>query len=210
MDPERAESCRQLIQNLAKKLNSAFGPGFFTVKMTIEFRPLLDDTHYRTVKGIFSNAFAKSYDRDTIITSWGRRDKRNSFVFYDTDLNKVIGFVLMHRTTKVKMYLSYIAMTDESRGKGLGTKMMKRLIKYATDKGCSLSLVPFSDVIPWYKSLGFNVTSDPFNYSIHKYLTRKNTKFMEALDIDKPRYKLDDWYEKIKYEDFLFRNCDFL
>ena len=155
--------------------------------MTIEFRRLLDDTHYRAVKGIFSDAFANSYDRTTIIKSWGRRDKHNSFAFYDTDLNEVVGFVLMHRTSDVNMHLSYIAMTDESRGKGIGTKLMKRLIKYATDKGCGLSLVPFISVAPWYEKLGFNMTCDKYNYSIHKYLTRKNTKFMEALDIDRTR-----------------------
>jgi len=164
--------------------------------MPIEFRPLVDDTYYRDVKGIFSTAFAKHYDRYNIISSWYNRSKDTSFAFYDTDRKKVIGFAMMHRTGDTMLYLSYIAMADDIRGKGTGTLIMKRLLKYAAKEGCSMTLTPFSSVIPWYESMGFTVTHDKFNYVFHQYRTRKNAKFIDQLFETKPALKTD----KITYD----------
>ena len=162
--------------------------------MPIEFRPLIDDTYYRDVKGIFSTAFANNYNRTTIIRAWPNRSKGTSFAFYDTDLKKVIGFVMMHRSTNTMLYLSYMGMSEDVRGKGIGTKMMKRLLKYAAKEGCSMTLIPFSGVIEWYKSLGFSSTYDKFNYVFHQYGTRKQKKYIEALDEDKPKKRWDfEW-----------------
>ena len=154
--------------------------------MPIEFRSLVDDTYYRDVKGIFSTAFANNYSRETIIRAWANRSKYTSFAFYDTDLKKVIGFVMMHRTSDTMLYLSYLGMSEDVRGKGLGTKMMKRLLKYAAKEGCSMTLVPFSGVVPWYEGLGFSRTCDKFNFVFHQYGTRKQAKYIKALDNDKP------------------------
>jgi GNAT superfamily N-acetyltransferase len=161
---------------------------------------MIDDTYYRDVKGIFSTAFAKSYTRETIIRAWRGRSKYTSFAFYDTDLKKVIGFALMHRTSDTMLYLSYLGMSEDVRGKGVGTKMMKRLLKYAAKEGCSMTLVPFSGVVPWYEGLGFSRTCDKFNFVFHQYGTRKQAKFIKALDEDKPRSRWDYEWKGIKYE----------
>ena len=150
--------------------------------MPIEFRLLNDDTYYRDVKSIFSTAFANNYSRETIIRAWKGRSKYTSFAFYDTDLKKVIGFALMHRTSDTMLYLSYMGISEDLRGKGIGTKMMKRLLKYAAKEGCSMTLVPFSGVIPWYEGLGFSRTCDKFNFVFHQYGTRKQAKYIKALD----------------------------
>jgi len=168
--------------------------------MPIEFRRLVDDTYYRDVKGIFSTAFAKSYTRETIISAWKGRNKDASFAFYDTDLKKVIGFAMMHRTSDTMLYLSYMGMSEDVRGKGVGTKMMKRLLKYAAKEGCSMSLVPFSSIVPWYEGLGFSRTCDKFNFVFHQYGTRKQAKFIKALDEDKPRSQWDYEWRGFKYE----------
>jgi GNAT superfamily N-acetyltransferase len=178
--------------------------------MPIEFRPLLDDTYYRDVKGIFSTAFANNYSRETIIRAWRGRSKYTSFAFYDTDLKKVIGFALMHRTSDTMLYLSYIGMSEDVRGKGFGTKMMKRLLKYAAKEGCSMTLVPFSSVVPWYEGLGFSRTCDKFNFVFHQYATRKQAKFIKALDNeDKPRKWWDcEWNgHKIEIKNYI-SNCN--
>jgi N-acetylglutamate synthase-like GNAT family acetyltransferase len=164
--------------------------------MPIEFRPLVDDTYYRDVKGIFSTAFAKSYNRDTIIRAWRGRNKEVSFAFYDTDLKKVIGFAMMHRSTDTMMYLSYIGMAEDVRGKGLGTKMMKSLLKYAVKQGCSMTLVPFSSVVPWYESLGFSKTCDKFVLVFHNHGTRKQAKYIKALDEEGKNLWDRVWYNK--------------
>ena len=172
----------------SKKLNTGLEPVDLTAnRMPIEFRPLVDDTYYRDVKGIFSTAFAKSYNRDTIIRAWRGRNKQISFAFYDTDLKKVIGFAMMHRSTDTMMYLSYIGIAEDVRGNGIGTKMMKRLLKYAVKEGCSMTLVPFSGVIPWYESLGFSKTCDKFVLVFHNHGTRKQAKYIKALDEEKPK-----------------------
>lgn len=161
--------------------------------MPIEFRPLVDDTYYRDVKGIFSTAFADNYTRETIICAWPKRSKYSSFAFYDTDLDKVIGFAMMHRTSDTMLYLSYLGIAEDLRGKGIGTKMMKRLLKYAANEGCSMTLVPFSGVVPWYEGLGFSRTCDKYNFVFHQYRTRKQAKYIKALDQqDKP---LKSWWD---------------
>ena len=158
-----------------------------TKRMPIEYRPLVDDTYYRDVKGIFSTAFAKNYDRDTIISAWKGRNKHSSFAFYDTDLKKVIGFAMMHRSNDTMFYLSYIGMSEDVRGKGIGTNIMKGLLKWAANQGCSMSLVPLSGVIPWYESLGFSKTYDKLVLVFHKYGTRKQAKYIKALDEERPK-----------------------
>ncbi len=169
-------------------MNTRLQPVDLTVKrMPIEFRALLDDTYYRDVKGIFSTAFAKNYNRDTIIRAWNGRNKHTSFAFYDTDLKKVIGFAMMHRSTDTMFYLSYIGMSEDVRGKGIGTNIMKGLLKWAINQGCSMSLVPFSSVIPWYESLGFSKTYDKFVLVFHNYGTRKQAKYIKALDEERPK-----------------------
>ena len=174
----------------AQKLNRDIFTHFLPVnRMPIEFRPLVDDTYYRDVKGIFSTAFANNYDRSTIISAWKNRGKDTSFAFYDTDLNTVIGFAMMHRTTDTMLYLSYMGMAEDIRGNGIGTKMMKRLLKYAAKLGCSMTAIPFSGVIPWYEGLGFSRTCDKFNFSFHQHGTRKQAKFIEALDSEHKPYK---------------------
>lgn len=169
--------------------------------MPIEFRPLVDDTYYRDVKGIFSTAFANNYDRSTIISAWKNRSKDTSFAFYDTNLNRVIGFALMRRMSDIMFYLGYMGMAEDIRGNGIGTQMMKRLLKYVAKEGCSMILIPFSGVIPWYESLGFTKTFDKFNYAFHQHGTRKQAKFIEALDSEHKPYKtytyMLDTYNKI-------------
>ena len=171
-------------------------------RMPIEFRLLIDDTYYRDVKGIFSTAFANNYSRETIIRAWRNRSKETSFAFYDTDLKKVIGFAMMHRSADTMLYLSYMGMSEDVRGKGIGTKMMKRLLKYAAKEGCSMTLIPFSGVIDWYESLGFSRTHDKFNYVFHHYPTRKQAKYIKALDDDTPKkrwyYEWNDYKIEIK------------
>ena len=168
--------------------------------MPIEFRPLIDDTYYRDVKGIFSTAFANNYSKKTIIRAWANRSKGTSFAFYDTDLKKVIGFVMMHRSTNTMLYLSYMGMSEDVRGKGIGTKMMKRLLKYAAKESCSMTLIPFSGVIKWYESLGFSSTYDKFNYVFHHYPTRKQKKYIEALDNEEKPNKWDCEWKNYKIE----------
>ena len=181
-------------------MNTGLQPVDLTAnRMPIEFRPLVDDTYYRDVKGIFSTAFAKSYNRDTIIRAWRGRNKQISFAFYDTDLKKVVGFAMMHRSTDTMMYLSYIGIAEDVRGNGIGTKMMKRLLKYAVKEGCSMTLVPFSAVVPWYESLGFSKTCDKFVLVFHNHGTRKQAKYIKALDNteEKPKNLWDCvWYHK--------------
>ena len=188
-----------------QKLNCASQTQFLPNKnMLIEFRPLVDDTYYRDVKGIFSTAFANNYSRETIIRAWKGRNKESSFAFYDTDLKRVIGFAMMHRTSDTMLYLSYMGMAEDLRGKGLGTKMMKRLLKYAAKEGCSMSLVPFSRVVPWYEGLGFSRTCDKFNFVFHQYGTRKQAKHIKALDEEKPRKWWDCEWNGYKIE---IKNC---
>ena len=167
--------------------------------MLIEFRPLLDNTYYRDVKGIFSTAFANNFSRDTIIRAWKSRDKQICYAFYHTVYKKIIGFVMMRRKSDTMFYLSFIAISEEFKGKGIGTDIMKGLLKWAADQRCSMSLIPLGSVASWYKSLGFSKTCDEHLLVFHNHGTRKQAKYIKALDEEKPKYikALDE--EKSKY-----------
>jgi hypothetical protein len=72
--------------------------------------------------------------------------------------------------------------------------MMKRLLKYAVKEGCSMTLVPFSGVIPWYESLGFSKTCDKFVLVFHNHGTRKQAKYIKALDEEGKKPWAFEWF----------------
>jgi ribosomal protein S18 acetylase RimI-like enzyme len=138
---------------------------------------ILEDKHYRAVKGIFRDTFDRTiFDIYDINTAWYYRAKDESYGFI---LNGIlIGFIITsyHVKNKDNLYVDFIAFDKEYRGKGLGTAILTDLLKGFKEVGRSVHLYPErSELWSWYERLGFQKTHDGY-MNFHSYDTRSKTK----------------------------------
>ena len=133
----------------------------------------LTDLHYRSVKAIFRDTFDRSiFDTSSLNISWYNRSKEESYGFF-LDGN-LIGFIITsyHVKNKDNLYVDYIAFDKEYRGKGLGTAILKDMLKGFKDVGRSVHLYPErQELWPWYERLGFQKTHNGY-MNFHSYETR--------------------------------------
>jgi ribosomal protein S18 acetylase RimI-like enzyme len=138
---------------------------------------LLEDKHYRAVKGIFRDTFDRTiFDIHHINTSWRNRSKEESYGFM---LNGVlIGFIITsyHVKNKDNLYVDYIAFDQQYRGRGLGTSVLTDMLNGFKELGRSVHLYPErQELWPWYERLGFQKTFNGY-MNFHSYETRSKTK----------------------------------
>ena len=146
---------------------------------TMEFRPFTDIHEYRMAKSIFANAFTHtSFTRADIIRAWANCDRTQSLAFYSTRSKEMIGFILIQASDSGKSYITYLAIGEKWRGYGLGTIVMKRIMRIYQNKGITLEVIPLLPVVSWYQSLGFKM-SHKYTYYFHRYGTRSQTKFLQ-------------------------------
>lgn len=137
---------------------------------------LLEDKHYRAVKGIFRDTFDRTiFKLSNINTSWYTRSKEESYGFM---LNGVlIGFIITsyHVKNKDNLYVDYIAFDQQYRGKGLGTAVLTDMLKEFKAVGRSVHLYPErKELWPWYERLGFHKTFGGY-MNFHSYETRSHS-----------------------------------
>lgn len=145
----------------------------------MEFRPFSDIHEYRMAKSIFANAFTNtSFTRENIIRAWANCDRTQSLAFYSTRSKEMIGFILINASNSGKSYITYLAIGEKWRGYGLGTIVMKRIMRIYQNKGITLEVIPLLPVVSWYQSLGFKM-SHKYTYYFHRYGTRSQTKFLQ-------------------------------
>lgn len=145
----------------------------------MEFRPFTNIHEYRMAKSIFANAFTHtSFTRANIIRAWANCDRTQSLAFYSTRSQEMIGFILINASYSGKSYITYMAIGEKWRGYGLGTIVMKRIMRIYQTKGISLEVIPLMPVLSWYQSLGFKM-SHKYTYYFHRYGTRSQTKALQ-------------------------------
>jgi|UniRef100_A0A6C0DM14 ribosomal protein S18 acetylase RimI-like enzyme len=137
----------------------------------------LEDKHYRAVKAIFRDTFDRTiFNIKHINTSWHNRSKEESYGFI---LNgNLIGFIITsyHVKNKDNLYIDYIAFHKDYRGRGLGTDVLKDMLKGFKEVNRSVHLYPErSELWSWYERLGFQKTHDGY-MNFHSYETRSKTK----------------------------------
>ena len=144
--------------------------------ITIEFIKLTDNTHYRAVKSIFHESFdIRSFPRNSIIQSWKIRDPHISYGFYDADKKELIGFILArYEWNKPNViYISYLAIRDSEKGRGIGTSILKQVVRHYTGFGSSVSLVPCYNTDNWYQRNGFYYSGKKQLMVYNPYRTRR-------------------------------------
>jgi ribosomal protein S18 acetylase RimI-like enzyme len=138
---------------------------------------LLEDKHYRAVKGIFRDTFDRTiFGIKHINTSWYNRSKEESYGFILNGL--LIGFIITsyHVKNKDNLYIDYIAFDQQYRGKGLGTAVLKDMLRGFKEVNRSVHLYPErSELWPWYERLGFQKSFNGY-MNFHSYETRSKTK----------------------------------
>ena len=90
----------------------------------------LTDAHYRAVKSIYRDTFNRTeFHISHLNTSWYYRCKEESYGFFLD--NVLIGFIITsyHVKNKDNLYVDYIAFDKQYRGKGLGTAILKDMLK---------------------------------------------------------------------------------
>ena len=137
----------------------------------------LEDKHYRAVKSIYRDTFDRNeFHISHLNTSWFNRCHEESYGFI---LNGVlIGFIITsyHVQNKGNLYVDYIAFDKEYRGQGLGTAILKDMLKSFKEVGRSVHLYPERpELWAWYERLGFQKTYDGY-MNFHSYETRSKTK----------------------------------
>jgi len=144
--------------------------------MPIEFIKLRDNTHYRAVKSIYRESFnCHIFTRNSIIQSWKIRDPNISYGFYDTDKKELIGFILgRYEWNKPNViYISYLAIKDSEKGKGIGTRILNHMVRHYTGFGSSVSLVPCHNTDDWYQRNGFYYSGKKQLMVYSPYRTRR-------------------------------------
>jgi ribosomal protein S18 acetylase RimI-like enzyme len=145
----------------------------------MEFRPFTNIHEYRMAKSIFANAFTHtSFTRADMIRAWVNCDRTQSLAFYSSRSKEMIGFILIQTCDPGKSYIKYLAIGEKWRGYGLGTIVMKRIMRFYQSKGISLEVIPLLPVLSWYQSLGFKM-SHKYTYYFHRYGTRSQTKALQ-------------------------------
>jgi dTDP-4-amino-4,6-dideoxy-D-galactose acyltransferase len=97
-------------------------------------------------------------------------DKKSVVVFiYELD-GKILGFVTVDKKTDIQASIGLIAVELNSRGQGIGIKLLNQVKRYLVNNGFQkLSLVTQGDNIPalkLYQKAGFYIEESSFTYHI--------------------------------------------
>lgn len=134
----------------------------------------LTDSHYRAVKAIYRDTFNRTeFHISHLNTSWYYRCQEESYGFF-LPTGTLIGFIITsyHVKNKDNLYVDYIAFDQQYRGKGLGTAVLKDMLKSFKEVNRSVHLYPERpELWPWYGRLGFQMSHDGF-MNFHSYETR--------------------------------------
>jgi len=128
----------------------------------------------REKKPIFE-LFKKSFPNipvEDFEISWSYRSVKDSLGFWKDD--ELVGFVLAsyHTRSGGSLYIDYFALSEEIRGRGIGTEILKAFFKSFTG---SVHLVPENKgLVHWYTRNGF-VESNKGYYVRHGYSTRSKS-----------------------------------
>jgi ribosomal protein S18 acetylase RimI-like enzyme len=142
----------------------------------------LSDKYKPLVKALWKICWPHKSD-DDFERSWDNRDKSASLALINK--RRLVGFVIAskHITTRHNLYIDYIALNDECKGQGIGSKILRSYVVTAYKNKGSVHLWPAKDeLVPWYTRQGFSPSYDGY-YNFHSYETRQQQKVHQALDL---------------------------
>ena len=120
------------------------------------------------------NLLCKSVGWDRNIKKWDKILSRSSFVCSAWDKNKMVGFARVLEDGIMCMFYD-ICVLPEYQGKGIGKKIMKKLIEKIKNEGyVSIGLFTWEqnpNNIPFYENLGFERVDS--GMELTKYMVRE-------------------------------------
>jgi len=148
--------------------------------MDYTLKPLT--SHYkRSASRIFKETWPEIPESDFEI-SWQYRSYDHSSAILNTT-GEFIGFIIasLDPKTKMNLYIDYIALAAESRGSGIGSRILKNIVSDTFHRNGSVHLYPeCPSRIPWYVRNGFYPTHGGY-YNFHSYSTRKQVSAHTSL-----------------------------
>ena len=169
----------------AEKMNSTRTCYSNNPHMEYTTAPLTDNYKFK-VKSLFLENWPEKPESDFEI-SWDGRDI-SSLVILDMAAarrGKFLGFVIAsyHKRSDDNLYIDYIALTNECRGRGIGSKILATYVSQVFATRSSLHLWPDKDeLLVWYTKHGFTHTNDRY-YNFHSYETRRQAKIHKRLGL---------------------------
>lgn len=147
--------------------------------------PLTDNYKFK-VRSLFVENWPEKSESDFEI-SWDGRDA-SSLVILDmvaSRRGKFSGFVIAsyHKQSGDNLYIDYIALTNDCKGRGIGSKVLASYVNEAFATKSSLHLWPDKDeLLAWYTKHGFTQTNDGY-YNFHSYETRRQNQIHTRLGL---------------------------
>jgi phosphinothricin acetyltransferase len=116
----------------------------------------LKTTDYSQVIQIWKESFSNKFDQE-INTKY--LSDPNSITLVSVDNNTITGVASLHIINKLTRTLGLIedvAVNENYRGKGIGKKLVQKLIELASDKKCDKIVLNSSEKnSTFYKKIGF-------------------------------------------------------
>jgi predicted GNAT family N-acyltransferase len=79
------------------------------------------------------------------------------------DHQQLVGCLLLRPITKDKIKMRQVAVSDSSRGRGVGRKLVQHAELFALKNGYSfIELHARENAVPFYLALGYQTAGDPF------------------------------------------------
>lgn len=135
-------------------------------------KPLSEEYHSVSLR-LFLVSFPNLTKENDFEPSWRSRNHDDSRAIFNLK-GQFIGFIIAsyNRATGGSMYIDYIALDPSVRGQGIGSHLLKEIVKTILDKRGSVHLYPESaDRVGFYARCGFVPTHDGY-YVVHSYSTR--------------------------------------
>ena len=97
-------------------------------------------TDYKYIKELYHTAFPK-YEQSPIslLNKWAKKDNMNFTAYYDNELFCGITFTIELNNN---IYILYIAVTENLRSKGYGTKILNYIKNYYNNNTIYLAIEP--------------------------------------------------------------------
>ncbi|MGL5312010.1 MAG: GNAT family N-acetyltransferase [Peptostreptococcaceae bacterium] len=89
-----------------------------------------------TYKGLLSEDYLNSLNKEYVVEKWIKYLENENRVFVAYEENEFLGFVASKKDDEEDYwYLDSLHITKNSRGKGIGTKLIHRVGQYALNNG---------------------------------------------------------------------------
>jgi GNAT superfamily N-acetyltransferase len=97
--------------------------------------------------------------------------------------DQIVGVLFWQQLSDLSLYFGPFAVAKASQGKGVGKILLNEVERIAKERGLTEIMIKVvnhrTDLIPWYKSLGYKIVSESPWPQSHEYVLTKPSFFYE-------------------------------